>query len=126
MGLRAVRKGTDVGPNSHRNTSSKLFTEFLGVEIESAAVALGLGGKCGVRAKIFGDGKRGDGEDLFFAHDAHGFVAELVSVVYGSYTCARGIQRAGLTCGVDGHSFAGASCLFDGHAELCFCVLEWR
>ena len=58
--------------------------------------------------KVFGDGERRDGEDLFFAHDAHGLVAELVGVVDGYDAGARGVERAGFAGGVDGDALAGA------------------
>ena len=76
--------------------------------------------------KIFRDGECRNRKDLFLAHDSHGFIAELVGVINRGDAGTRGIKCAGLAGGVDGHSLAGSGSLFDGCAELRFCVLEGR
>ncbi len=79
--LRAVREWADIGANSHRYACGELFAKFLAVKVEQLVAALDGSGIGGVVSKIFGDGEGGDGEDLFFAHDAHGLVAKLIGVV---------------------------------------------
>ena len=75
--------------------------------------------------EIFGDGESGDGEDLLFAHDAHGFVAELESVVNGLDARARGVESAGFSGGVNGDAVAGACGFADCDGEFFFGVLIW-
>ena len=69
------------------------------------------------------DGKSGDGEDLFFAHDAHGLVAELKGVVDGFDAGASGVKRSGFAGGVDRHAISGARGLVDGGSEFVLGVL---
>ena len=81
-------------------------------------------GSGGVFREIFGDGEGGDGEDLFFAHDAHGFVAELVGVVDGLDTGAGGVERSGLAGGMHGDAVARAGGLADCGGQFFFGVLD--
>lgn len=76
--------------------------------------------------KIFGDGESWNREDLFFTHEAHGFVAEVVGVVDGNYAGFGGVERAGLTGGVNRDVLAGAGGFFDSGAEFRLGVLERR
>src|SRR5260370_21496483 len=69
------------------------------------------------------DGERGHGGDLLVAHQAHGFVAELIGVIDGGHASANGIKRAGLARGVDRNALADASSFTDGGAEFGFVVL---
>src|SRR6185437_4012135 len=65
----------------------------------------------------------GDSEDLFFAHEAHGFFAELVGVIDGNDACAGGKESARFTGGMNRYPLAGAGGFFDGSAKLGFRVL---
>ena len=76
--------------------------------------------------EIFEDGESGHGEDLLLAHDAHGFVAELVGVVDGGDAGACGIERAGLSGGVDRDALADARGFVDAAVEFGFGVLIGR
>jgi hypothetical protein len=76
-----------------------------------------------VVGEIFEDGESGHGEDLFFAHQAHGFVAELKSVVDGLDVGTRGVERARLAHGVYRDTIAGARGFAHGGGEFFFGVL---
>jgi hypothetical protein len=79
-----------------------------------------------VLGEVFEDGEGGHGEDLFLAHQPHGLVAELVGVIDGSHSGARGVERARLSGGVHGHALAHARGLFHGGAQFGFGVLIRR
>ena len=63
--------------------------------------------------EIFCDGECGDSKDLFFAHDAHGFVTELIGVVDGFDSGAGGVECAWFARGVDRYAVAGAGAFAD-------------
>ncbi len=116
-------KRADVGAHGEGHAGGELLFEFLRVEIEELAIARALRGRGGVVGEIFEDGESGHGEDLFFAHQAHGFVAELKSVVDGFDAGARGVERAGLAHGVYCDAIAGARGFAHGGGEFFFGVL---
>ena len=58
--------------------------------------------------KVFEDSESRHGEDLFFAHEPHGLVAELIGVIDGGHASLRRIERARFARGVDGNALAGA------------------
>ena len=93
------------------------------MEIEELAIACALCGGGGVVGEIFEDGESGHGEDLFFAHQTHGFVAELKGVVDGFDAGARGVERAGLAHGVYRNTIAGACGFAHGGGEFFLGVL---
>ena len=123
-GLRTVREWADVGAHCDGNARSELPFEFAGVEFQKLAFVFGDFGGCGVIRKIFGNGKCGNGEDLFFAHDAHGLIAYLISVVDGCHAGTSGVQCSGFAGGMDGDAIAGARGFTDGGGEFVFRVLE--
>ena len=63
---------------------------------------------------------------MLFAHEAHGFVAELKSVVDGFDAGARGVERSRFARGVDCDTIAGARGFADCGGEFFFGVLVWR
>ena len=73
--------------------------------------------------EIVENGESGHGENLFFAHQAHGFVAELNGVINGFDASAGGVQSARLARRVDGDAVAGARGFTDGGGEFFFGVL---
>ena len=125
-GLGAVGKGTDVGADGHWDPGCELLAKFLGVEVLHAVFALRLSGGGSVVGEIFRNRESWDGEDLFFAHQAHGFVAELVGVINGDDACTDSVESAGFTGSVGRNVFAGTGGFFDGGAEFGFRVLERR
>ena len=76
--------------------------------------------------EVFDDRERGHGEDLFLAHQPHGFVAELERMIHGRHTGARGVERARLSGGVYGHALAHARGFLHGRAQFGFGVLIRR
>ena len=72
-----------------------------------------LRGTAGVVGEIFGDGKSWHGENLLLAHQAHSFVAEVISMIDRDHAGARGVKRPRFAGCVDGHTFAGACGFFD-------------
>src|SRR5690242_11104122 len=88
-----------------------------------ALVGPSFGGESVVR-EILGDGKSGDGEDIFLAHDAHGLVAKLKGVVYGFDAGASCVEGSGLAGSVDRHAISCASGLAHGCSEFVLGVLE--
>ena len=76
--------------------------------------------------KVFGDCESGDGEDLFFVHEAHGFVAEVIGVIHGFDAGFSGVERARFTGVMNRDALAGAGGFFNGSAEFGFGVLVGR
>ena len=103
-----MREGADVGTHGDGNSGGELLLELLRVVGDELLLERGHAGRDGMLGEIFGDGESGDGEDLFFAHQAHGFFAELIGVVDGFDAGAGGVTGAGFTGGVDGDFFANA------------------
>jgi hypothetical protein len=60
---------------------------------------------------------------LLFAHQPHGFIAELIGVIDGSYTGLRGVKGARLARGVNGDALSDARSFSDGSAEFGLGVL---
>ena len=58
--------------------------------------------------EVFEDSESGHGENIFFAHDAHGFFAKLIGVVDGDDSGPCGVECARFTGGMHGHVFAEA------------------
>ncbi len=121
-----MREWANVRPHRHWNTGRELLLEFLDVEIDLAAFARGELGRGFVIGRVFGDGKSWDGRNLLFAHQPHGFVAELVGVIDRSHTRLRGIQRSGFTDGVHGNLSPLARGLAHGRLKLGFRILIRR
>ena len=119
-----MREWADVGAHRDGNSRSELPFEFVGVKFQKLTLVFGSFGSYGMIGKIFGNGKSGDSEDLFFAHDAHGLVAQLIGVVDGCHPSASGVQCSGFAGGMDGDAVPGARGLADGGAEFVFRVLE--
>ena len=86
----------------------------------------GPGLRFSVLREVVEDGEGGDGGDLFFAHEAHGLVAELRGVVDGGDAGLRGVERAGLAHGVDADGDAEAMSFSNGGGELLRSVLVGR
>src|SRR5215469_15324779 len=76
-------------------------------------------------SKVFLDSEGGHGGDLLFAHQPHGFIAELIGMVDRGYTRPNGIEGARLAGGVNGNAFADTPSFSDGDAEFGFGVLVW-
>ena len=76
--------------------------------------------------EVFGDRERGNGEDFFFAHQAHGLVAELIGVIDGFDSGAGGVERAGFSGSVDRDPIAGARGFVDRGGELLLGILVRR
>ena len=76
--------------------------------------------------EILEDRKRRNGENLLLAHQAHGFVAELIGMIDGSDTGARGVSGARLAGGVHGHVLADSRRLRHRGFQLNFGVLVRR
>ena len=79
-----------------------------------------------MRGEIFEDGKRGHREDLFFAHQAHGFVAELQGVIDGGDSGLRSVERARFAHGVNGDATSCARSFVNCGDEFFFSVLIGR
>ena len=124
--LRAVGERADIGTDRHGNAGGELFAKLLGVEFEEFVFLGTEAGLEGMLGEIFGDDEGGNGENLFFLHEAHGFVAELIGVVDGSNAGLRGVKCAGFSGGVDGNAASGARGFLNGGSELRFGVLEGR
>ena len=122
-GLRAVRKWTDIGADSHGNAGRKLLAELLGVEIKHLVFAPGSRGSSGVIGEVFADGEGGHGEDPFLFHEAHGFIAELIGVINGEDTRLGGVESTGFSGGVDGDVFPSAGGFLDGRGKFGLGVL---
>ena len=82
------------------------------------------------RRRMFGkvllDGERRHSGDLLFMHQPHGFVAELIGVIYGSHASSNGVEPARLARGVDGNALAHARGFSHSGAEFGFRVLIGR
>ena len=78
------------------------------MKVQQLTFVFGGFGGCGVVGEVFGNGKGGDGEDLFLAHDAHGLVAQLIGMVDGCHAGASGVECSGFAGGMDGDAIAGA------------------
>ena len=76
--------------------------------------------------EVFENGERGDGEDLLFAHQAHGFVGELIGVIDGDDARARRVERARFAGGVNGDVLAHASGFAHRGGQFGFGVLIRR
>ncbi len=95
--LGAVGKGPDIGTNCHGHAVLQLAVKLLHVIVEDLVLLRRRLRRAGVGGKILGDGKGGNGVDLPFAHQAHGLVAELVSMVDRGHPRLGGVQSARLT-----------------------------
>ena len=69
--------------------------------IGQTRTAGGLGGRGAVAGEVVEDGEGGDGGDVFFAHEAHGFFAELCGVVDGGDAGLGCVERSRLALCVD-------------------------
>ena len=70
--------------------------------------------------------KVGNRENAFFAHEAHGFLAELVAMVDGYDTRLSRVERSWLTGSVHRDAFSYASGLANRGLQLGFRVLIRR
>ncbi len=120
-----MRKWADVRAHCDGNAGSELPFKFADVQVKQLTLPFGSFGGVGVIREIFGYGESRDGEDLFFAHDAHGFVAQLIGMVDGFDASAGCVESSRLTGGVDCNAIACARGLAHGGNEFVLGVLEW-
>src|SRR5215472_2098717 len=125
-GLSSVLERADIGSQGHRHTSLKLLAKFPRVQIEHLMTARGLLRRWRVISKIFRDCKCRYGKNLFFPHQAHRLVAELVGVVDRNDARARRIESAWFPGRVDGDTFPYARRFLDSGAEFGLGVLISR
>ena len=104
----------------------ELRAKLPGMQFEHLVLPRGLLGRAGVVGKVRGNGKGRHGEDLFVAHQPHGFRGELVGMIDGSDARPGGVERARLAGRVDRHTPTHARSFFDGGAQLGFGVLVRR
>ena len=121
-----VRERANIGADGERNSGSELSAKLLGVIFEEFVLFRTEAGLEGMLGEILGDGEGGDSENLFFLHEAHGFVAELIGVIDGSNAGLRGVECAGFASSVDSDAAARARGFLNGGRELRFGVLERR
>ena len=118
--------GPDIRSNSDGYPGCKLLAKFLGMQVEHLALLRRLRRRGSVIGKVLGNRERRHGEDLFFTHQPHGLVAELVGMIDGNNAGPCGIQRARLPGGMDSDALAGARSLLYGSAEFGFSILVRR
>src|SRR6202030_2541097 len=74
-------------------------------------------------SEIFLDSKRGHGINMFLAHYAHSFGADLEGMVDGRDPGLSSIQSSGFSSSMHCNAFANSSRFTNGRAELSFSVL---
>ena len=116
--LGAVGKGPHIGTHGHRHAVLQLAVKLLHVIVEELVLFRRPLRRAGVRGKILLDGKGRNGVDLPFAHQAHGLVAQLVSMVDRGHSGLGGVQGARLTFTMHGNACLQARSLGDGLRQL--------